>query len=124
MNAMNAQEVLQEVKNRTDSSLAIQNKVDQFLINKNEEETNMTIDYAKRLLTLELEIKGIKDDQKEIKAEAKANGVAVMKVNKVLTNLKKLAKVNDADLSEIETIEGILANDVDIKTMISQLTQK
>jgi len=118
------QEVLKDVDLRTNESQNTQDKVNNFLINRDEEETQMTLDYAKQLLALELDIKEIKDDQKEIKSEAKANGVAVMKVNKVLANLKKLANAKDTDLLEMESIEGVLMNDVDIKTMIATLTKK
>lgn len=117
-------DILAGIEARETNSATTEDRVNQFLINRDEEETNLTLDYAKQLLALELEVKDLKDDMKEIKADAKSNGVAVMKVNKVLANLKKLAKTKDVDLAEMETIEGVLMNDPDIKTMIATLTKK
>lgn len=117
-------DILAGIEARETNSATTKDRVNQFLINRDEEETNLTLDYAKQLLALELEVKDLKDDMKEIKADAKSNGVAVMKVNKVLANLKKLAKTKDVDLAEMETIEGVLMNDPDIKTMIATLTKK
>ena len=99
-------------------------KVSEFLINRDKEETQMTLDYAKALLSLDIEIKEIKDDQKEIKADAKANGVSVMKVNKAIANMKKALNESPSDVSEMESIENVLSNDVDIKTMITNLVRK
>lgn len=96
----------------------------EFLINKDAEETKMTLDFARALLALDLEIKDLKTDQKEIKKDAKANGVSVQKVTKALNDLKAIAKSNDMDLLELETIEAALGNDVDIKTQIAELIRK
>ena len=102
----------------------LQSKVNQFLINRDEEETKLTLDFAKALLHLELQIKELRDDQRAIRLDAKANGVAVTKVNRVLANLKKLFKTDPTDLSELESIELVLANDVDVKTMLDTLVKK
>jgi predicted amino acid racemase len=118
------QDILSSIEKKVNDSDSYESKVNEFLINRDEEETKMTLEYARALLSLEVDIKEIKDDQKEIKAEAKANGVSVMKVNKVLANMKKMAKEKDIDVKEMETIESVLMNDVDIKTMISSLTIK
>ena len=117
-------EELDRIEERTVKATELDNKVQEFLINKDQEETAMTLDCAKALLALDLEIKDLKTDQKEIKAEAKANGVSVQKVTKALTFLKAIAKSNDLDLKELETIEEVLGNDVDVKTMVSELVRK
>lgn len=96
----------------------------QFLINKDEEETKLTLDFAKALLALDLEIKELNEEKKSIKKEAKLNGVAVQKVNAALVELKKLAKTNDSDLIELDLIEEVLGADVDVKTMVSELVRK
>jgi hypothetical protein len=102
----------------------LESKVQEFLINRDKEETELTLQFAKALLTLDLEIKDLKSDQKIIKAEAKDNGVSVQKVTKALNLLKAAMKANDSDLLELEQIELALGNDVDIKTMISEITKK
>jgi len=102
----------------------LQAKVDEFLINRDQDETNMTLDFAKALLALDLEIKDLKSDQKIIKAEAKDNGVSVQKVTKALNILKAAMKANDQEILEIETIEAVLGNDVDVKTQLAELIRK
>ena len=96
----------------------------EFLINRDKEETELTLQFAKRIIALDIEIKGIKEDQKVIKKEAKDEGVSVQKVTKAINQMKAIMKTNDADLSEIEQIEGVLGNDVDVRTMISELVKK
>ena len=115
-----------EVANTTNTtasktSLNMQNE---FLVNRDKEETELTLQFAKALLATDLEIKEIKTDQKEIKKQAKDEGVSVQKVTKALNQMKAIMKANDSDLNEIEEIEGVLGNDVDIRTMISELVKK
>jgi len=99
-------------------------KVAEFVDNKRTDEDNLTLEAAKRILTLQIEIKDLNDDIAEVKKEAKNEGIAVGKVMKALKKLKDLAKANDMDLLEIETIEKVLESDVDIKTMINELVKK
>ena len=117
-------EELDRIEERTLETERLEQATGEFLINKDKEETSMTLQFAKAILALDLEIKDLKEDQKEIKKEAKDNGVAVQKVNKALAVLKAIAKSNDLDLLEIETIEEVLGNDVDVKTMVSELVRK
>jgi len=102
----------------------LEQKVNEFLINRDEEETKLTLQFARALLALDLEIKDLKSDQKVIKAEAKDNGVSVQKVTKALNLIKAAMKANDNELLELEMVEAALGNDVDIKTMISELVKK
>jgi uncharacterized protein (UPF0335 family) len=97
---------------------------EQFLINKDEEETKLTLEYARRMIALEKEIKEIKDDMKAIKNEYKDEGVSVQKVNKAIKNIKMAAKLNDLDATEIEMIQTVLNADPDIHTEIAQLVSK
>jgi len=97
---------------------------EEFLINRDKEETEMTLQFAKAILSLDMEVKDLKNDQKEIKKEAKANGVSVAKVTKAINLLKAAMKANDGDLLELEEIELVLGADVDVKTMLSELTRK
>jgi DNA-binding transcriptional MerR regulator len=99
-------------------------KVQEFLVNRDKEETELTLQFAKALLATDLEIKEIKNDQKEIKKQAKDEGVSVQKVTKALNQLKAIMKANDSDLNEIEEIENVLGHDVDIRTQIAELVRK
>jgi len=96
---------------------------EEFLINRDEEETKLTLEYARRMIALEKEIKEIKDDMKAIKAEYKDEGVSVQKVNKAIKNIKMAAKLNDLDATEIEMIQTVLSADPDIHTEIAQLVE-
>jgi len=111
------------MKDRT-NDLDFKKLTEDFMEKRNNEETKKTLDYARALLAIDLEIKGLKDDQKEIKSEAKSEGVQVQKVTKALNALKAAMKSNDTDLIELELIGELLDKDVDIKTMLSELTKK
>jgi len=112
-------EVAQEVlTKKTGTEMA-----EEFLINRDKEETELTLEYAKAMIALEKEIKEIKDDMKVIKDEAKDNGVSVQKVNKAIKNIKMAMKLNDLDEAEIEMIQTVLSADPDIHTEIAQLVE-
>jgi len=96
----------------------------EFLINRDAEETRLTLQFAKAMLDLDAQIKEIKEDQKAIKAEAKDEGVSVQKVTKAMSQIKAYMKTKDTDLTEIEMIKKVLDNDPDVKTMISELVKK
>lgn len=102
----------------------LNNLVQEKLINNDIEETRLTIDYAKALLALDLEIKGLQNDKKILRAEAKDNGVSVQKVQKALTAMKAIMKSNDNDLLEQENISEVLGDDVDIRTQLSELVSR
>lgn len=108
----------------TNGTPDLKEMTEQFLVNRDKEETQLTLQFAKAILSLDLEVKDLKNDQKEIKKEAKANGVSVQKVTKAINILKAALKANDNDLLELEQIELVLGADVDVKTMLSELTRK
>ena len=119
-----AVQALDDIVNKAEKTEKENKKVQEFLINKDEEETRMTLDFARALLAIDLEIKDLKEDQKAIKDEAKDNGVTVAKVTKALNDLKRLAKAKESDLAELEEIEKVLESDMDIKVQIEQLVKK
>jgi len=97
---------------------------EEFLINRDREETELTIDFAKQILAIEIEIKEKKNEIKEIKKDAKDEGVSVMKVIKAITQLKYIMKTEDYILDELDEISKALENDIDVKTQISELARK
>jgi len=99
-------------------------KIDGFLTNRDAEEEDLILDFAKAILKLEIEIKDIKDDIKEVKNDAKENGVPVTKVNKALANIKKMMKEDSLDAKEINNIQSKLIEDIDVKAMMTELTEK
>jgi len=112
-----------DTQNTQETKLTDREMQEKFLINKDEEETKLTLEYARRMIALEKEIKEIKDDMKAIKAEYKDEGVSVQKVNKAIKNIKMAAKLNDLDATEIEMIQTVLSADPDIHTEIAQLVE-
>ena len=128
-NISDKQQVQEENETQTQQTQQVTKPADremqeQFLINKDEEETKLTLEYARRMIALEKEIKEIKDDMKAIKDEYKDEGVSVQKVNKAIKNIKMAAKLNDLDATEIEMIQTVLNADPDIHTEIAQLVSK
>jgi len=128
-NISDKQQVQEENETQTQQTQQVTKPTDremqeQFLINKDEEETKLTLEYARRMIALEKEIKEIKDDMKAIKDEYKDEGVSVQKVNKAIKNIKMAAKLNDLDATEIEMIQTVLNADPDIHTEIAQLVSK
>jgi len=97
---------------------------EEYLINSDKEETELTLEYARAMISLEKDIKEIKDDMKALKEEYKDNGVSVQKVNKAIKNIKMAMKLNELDEAEIEMIQTVLSADPDIHTEIAQLVSK
>ncbi len=121
---MNPLDELDRITEEKEKAQELNILAENLLINQDKEETKITLQFARALLSLDLEIKDLKEDQKEIKNEAKDNGVSVAKVTKALNALKTLAKTKEVDLAELEEIEEVLGSDVDIKTQISELVKK
>lgn len=98
--------------------------VEDFLISKKSKTEQDTINYAKALLDLELQIKEIKEDMKVIRDEAKAEGVDVAKVAKSINEIKKALKAKPSDKFEQEKIMEILENNEsvvnDVRTLIAK----
>jgi uncharacterized protein (UPF0335 family) len=95
-----------------------------FIVSKEDEEKKLIIDFARALISLELDIKEIRKDIKSTRTEAKANGVPIKKVNEAIANLKKMSKVTDLDNLETEAIIEALENDPDFKTLLANLVKK
>ena len=87
-------------------------------------EENLTNVFAKQMLAYDLEIKEIKEAQKEIKSQAKSEGIAIKQVMAALTMMKKAATANPLDKEEEEFLVEKFSEDVDIGVLIHQLTAK
>lgn len=124
INTSTQEELSMEQTTANETTKTPQEMTNEFLVNRDAEETELTLQFAKQIIALDLEIKEIKNDQKEIKKQAKDEGVSVQKVTKAINQLKAIMKANDADLSEIEMYESVLGNDVDIRTSLAELVKK
>lgn len=95
-----------------------------WIQNKGDEDEQLTMDFAKELLGLDLQIKEINDSKKAIKADAKSNGIAIKQVTSALTRLKAIAKADPLQTQEEDFYMDKFGGDIDIQMMISELVRK
>ena len=90
-----------------------------------QDEKALIIDYAKKILNLEKEVKDIREDIKIVKKEAKDNGVPIAPLNKAVKKIKESEK-EKADLtkSEVDFLRELLEEDPEIKNLIQVLVTK
>jgi uncharacterized protein (UPF0335 family) len=98
--------------------------VESFIEKRTEEERALTLQFARAILELQLEKKGIDNDIKVIREEAKANGVLVGHVNKAIAQMKKLIKTQDSEIAEEERILEMLETDEDVKALLYNIIEK
>lgn len=98
--------------------------VEEFLQKRADDEEQLTMDFAKELLGLDLQIKEINDSKKAIKADAKSNGIAIKQVTSALKKLKDQAKADPLQAQEEDFYMEKFGADVDISMMISELVRK
>ena len=82
------------------------------------------ISFAKRVLRIQNEIKELREDVAEVKKEAKTEGIPVAEVNKAVQLLIAEMKQTPSTLSEVDELKVLLLEDVDVKSLLSQLTTK
>lgn len=111
-------DIIEETKSTEDQM------VDKYIVDREVSKENLTNDFAKQMLAYDLEIKEIKEAQKEIKAEAKSEGIAIKQVNAALAKMKKAATQNPLDADEEDFLVERFSEDVDIGVLIHQLTVK
>ncbi len=76
------------------------------------EEQKDLLDYAKSIIACQIEMKAIQDDIKQIKTEAKDNGVLVKEIDSAISRIKKEMKTNPADIQlEEDIIEQLKSDD-------------
>ena len=93
-----------------------------FLIKKYDDQRKKTLEYARAIL--ELEIKKIKDQIKEIKKDAKIDGVFVSGINKVLAEMKKVRKISDEEKAEFNELLNFFEDQPDIVALIERILNK
>ena len=98
--------------------------VNDFIDTRDAEEEQLTMDYVKEILRLELEVKEINDSKKEIKADAKANGIATKQVNAAIKKVKDMAKKNPLETQEEDFYVEKFQEDVDISMLVNELVAK
>ena len=93
-----------------------------YLLAKDEDLKKLTLELAIELLNLELKIKETRETIKEIKAEARANGVAVKEVLKALKILKEHLKETKNDDQSVNDLVLIFEKDMNIINSLTILT--
>ena len=83
-----------------------------------EKEREKVTEVAKRILSLEYEIKQIREDIKEIKAQAKEDDIPIKEVNAAISELKKEAKKPSGERAQEEAIKEVLENDSEVYHLI------
>lgn len=99
-------------------------QITDFIETRDSEEAQLTTDFAIEFLRIELEIKSMRDSQKEIKADAKSNGIAIKQVTAAINKLKKMASANPLETEEEDFLVEKFQENVDISVLISDLTAK
>jgi uncharacterized protein (UPF0335 family) len=91
-----------------------------------QETIEQTKEYVKRILYIENEIKGLKEDIKAIKAEAKEDGILTKEINKAINLIKAEVKAqsNPAESSIINEYVEAFKDDEDIYHSIVSLLEK
>ncbi len=97
--------------------------VDEFLETRLDDENQILIDAVLEILRLELAKKEIAENIKDIKSEAKANGVAIAKVSSALNAVKAEIKRNlkPMDKSEYEMYVDLLSENSQVTGLLSTL---
>jgi len=88
------------------------------------EDQELTLDYAKRMLRTELQIKQIQNDRRLITAEAKDDGIQIGTIKKTIADLKKQKKLDDLEKQELNNFFAVFEQDVELNQLLEQLTQK
>jgi len=98
--------------------------IEDFIETKKTHEEELTLQFAKAILDCELQKKEIGEDIKEIKSEAKENGIMVQQVMKAVKTLKQEIKTDELEKRETENLYDLLVEDSDIIFKIESLLSK
>jgi len=115
-------EGLEEIEETT--LTPIQQKMKNFLSQKDDDEAQNVSKYAKTHVSFELEVKQIRAEQKKNKADAKAEGVSIPKINALIKEYKKYLAETSEDVSLHNTYDKILKGDPDFQPMLNSLFSK
>lgn len=92
-----------------------------FLIKRHEDLRTKTLDFTAELLNLELRVRDLKDSIKQIKKEAKVEGIAVKEIVKALAIMKKERKTSEQDKQEVQEMLQFLEEQSSITQMVEEL---
>ena len=106
----------------TDEQKKVQDLINNNFVDDNEQdEEQKIISFVKAILSLEIEKKEISTDIREIKKEAKQNGLSVRDITATVQAIMKEMKKTPSELSEIEHMRELLLKSLDVKMMMDRL---
>lgn len=88
------------------------------MVDSKEEEMDV-LSYAKAIIACQIDMKAIQDDIKDIKSDAKENGVLVKEIDSAIKDIKRELKTNPADRELEEEIIQTLKEDEGIMDSIA-----
>lgn len=98
--------------------------INEFIEQRENEEQELILQFATAILDCELRKKEATEDIKEIKKDAKANGVLVKKVMEAFTQIKKQLKTDDFEKSQTEEMVELLISNPDVMYKLESLVAK
>ena len=98
--------------------------MDDIILDDPEQEVKETLETIKRVIKVEEEIKGLKQDIKEIWENAKNAGVDVPIAKKSLVQLKREYATDKSIKSEVDDTISMLKDDVELNSLLIQLVSK
>ncbi len=90
------------------------------MVDKGSDDLDM-FDYAKQIIACQIEIKSINDDIKQIKIEAKENGVLIKEIDSVIADIKRELKKDPSETIIEDDIRAKFEKNEDIMASISTL---
>ena len=80
-----------------------------------------TLEFARSILSIELEIRELKNQIKEIRKDAKLDGVAVGLVQKCLSEMKRQKRLNQKDNQDLEAFLEVLGESPEVLDSVERL---
>lgn len=80
-----------------------------------------TLEFARSILSIELEIRELKNQIKEIRKDAKLDGVAVGLVQKCLSEMKRQKRLNEKDKQDLEAFLEVLGESPEVLDSVERL---
>ena len=91
------------------------------LIKRYDDLREKTLEFARSILSIELEIRELKNQIKEIRKDAKLDGVAVGLVQKCLSEMKRQKRLNEKDKQDLEAFLEVLGESPEVLDSVERL---
>jgi len=88
------------------------------------DEVAAVLNYAKSILGIEYEITMLREQVKDIKSDAKNDGVSIKSVNAAISRIKKELSTTIDEKTDIEDMESIIKDDPGVMKVIRAIVDK